>query len=117
MVGLPPSGYSITAHDGHLASCDGETNRLSRPSGCPPGVSQPFHILGRSALIGLCRQNRVKNPVKTNVAAGAVGAEICTARVVLLPTVANCSHVVGPIMFEWGAMHLRRLSGVSHGLF
>ena len=24
-----------------------ETNRLSRPSGCPLGVSQPFHILGR----------------------------------------------------------------------
>jgi hypothetical protein len=38
-----------------------ETNRLSRPSGCPPGVSQPFQILGHSALIGLCRQNRVKN--------------------------------------------------------
>ena len=24
-----------------------ETNRLSRPSGCPLGVSQPFQILGR----------------------------------------------------------------------
>ena len=37
-----------------------ETKRLSRPPGCPPGVSQPFHILGRCALIGLCRQ--IENP-------------------------------------------------------
>jgi hypothetical protein len=34
--------------------------------------------------------------------------------VVLLPTVADCAHVVGLIMFEWGAMHLSRSSGVSH---
>jgi hypothetical protein len=45
-----------------------EKNRLSCPSGCPLGVSQPFQILGRFALIGLCsrlcRQNRVKNRQK-----------------------------------------------------
>jgi hypothetical protein len=34
--------------------------------------------------------------------------------VVLLPTVADCANVVGVIMFEWGAMHLNRFSGVSH---
>ena len=36
---------------------------------------------------------------------------------VLLPTVADCAHLVGMIMFEWGAMHLSRSSGVSHALF
>ena len=28
------------------------------------------------------------------------------------PTVADCTHVVGPIMFGWGANHLNRFSGV-----
>jgi hypothetical protein len=37
--------------------------------------------------------------------------------VVLLPTVADCTHVVGLIMFEWGAMYLSRFSGVSHAFF
>jgi hypothetical protein len=37
-----------------------ETNRLSRRLGCPPGVSQPFQILWRFALIPLCRQ--IENP-------------------------------------------------------
>ena len=37
-----------------------------------------------------------------------------TALVVLLPTVVDCTHVVGPIMFGWGAKHLSRFSGVSH---
>jgi hypothetical protein len=36
---------------------------------------------------------------------------------VLLPTVADCAYVVGLIMFEWGAMHLSRFSGVSHAFF
>ena len=34
MVGLPPSGYRITAHDGHLASCDGNKQALA-PVGVP----------------------------------------------------------------------------------
>jgi hypothetical protein len=37
--------------------------------------------------------------------------------VVLLPTVANCTHMVGPIMFGCGAKHLSRSSGVSHAFF
>jgi hypothetical protein len=37
--------------------------------------------------------------------------------VVLLPTVADCTHVVGLIMFVWGANHLSRFSGVSHTFF
>jgi hypothetical protein len=37
--------------------------------------------------------------------------------VVLLPTVADCAHVMGLIMFEWGAMRLNRFSGVSHAFF
>jgi hypothetical protein len=37
--------------------------------------------------------------------------------VVLLPTVADCAHVVNLIMFEWGAMHLSRFSGVPHAFF
>ena len=32
---------------------------------------------------------------------------------VLLPTVVDCTHVVGRIMFVWGAKHLSRFSGVS----
>ena len=36
---------------------------------------------------------------------------------VLLPTVADCTHVVGLIMFVWGAKHLSRFSGVSHAFF
>ena len=93
-----------------------ETNRLSRPSGCPPGVSQPFQILGRSALIQLCRQNRVKNGKNRRVVRPC-RRNNGTALVVLLPTVADYIHVVGPIMFGWGAKHLSRFSGVSHGFF
>ena len=37
--------------------------------------------------------------------------------VVLLPTVADCTHAVGMIMFVWGAEHLSRFSGVSHAFF
>ena len=90
-----------------------ETNRLSRPSGYPPGVSQPFQILGRSALIQLCRQNRVKNG-KNHRVVRPRRRNNSTALVVLLPTVVDCTHVVGPIMFGWGAKHLSRFSGVSH---
>ena len=34
MVGLPPLGYRITAHDGHMASCDGNKQAIA-----PVGVS------------------------------------------------------------------------------
>jgi hypothetical protein len=90
-----------------------ETNMLSRPSGCSLGVPQPFHILGHPALIQLCRQNRVETG-KNRCVAWPHRREKSTALVMLLPTVADCTHVVDLIMFEWGAMHLSRLSGVSY---
>jgi hypothetical protein len=37
--------------------------------------------------------------------------------VVLLPTVADCAHVVGLNMFEWGAMYISRFSETSHAFF
>jgi hypothetical protein len=37
--------------------------------------------------------------------------------VVLLPTAADCTHVVGFIMFKWDAKHLSRSSGVSRAFF
>jgi hypothetical protein len=76
--------------------------------------------LGRSALIQLCRQNRVENRSKTGKnrrVAWPRRRGNSTALVVILPTVADCAHVVGLIMFEWGAMRLNRLSGVSHAFF
>jgi hypothetical protein len=85
-----------------------KTNRLSRPSGCPPGVSQPFHILGRSALVGLCRQTRVKTGKNRRVVWPRRRGKSNTW-VLLLPTVADCTHVMGPIMFEW----VRSISAVS----
>ena len=36
---------------------------------------------------------------------------------VLLPTVADYTHVVGLIMFVWGAKHLNRFSGVPQAFF
>ena len=90
-----------------------ETNRLSRPSGCPPGVSQPFHILGRSALIGVSRQNPVKTPQYHMHGVGWCST-FGSLMAIPGPTVADCTHMVGPIMFGWGAKYLRRFSGVSH---
>jgi hypothetical protein len=45
MVGLPPSGYRITAHDGHLASCDGNKQALA-PVGVPPRRLSTVSYLG-----------------------------------------------------------------------
>ena len=45
MVGLPPSGYRITAHDGHLASCDGNKQALA-PVGVPPRRFSAVSYLG-----------------------------------------------------------------------
>ena len=36
---------------------------------------------------------------------------------VLLCTVADCTHVMSLIMSVWGAKHISRLSGVSHAFF
>ena len=45
MVGLPPSGYRITAHDGHLASCDGNKQALA-PVGVSPRRFSAVSYLG-----------------------------------------------------------------------
>jgi hypothetical protein len=49
MVGLPPSGYRITAHDGHLASCDGNKQALA-PVGVPPRRFSAVSYLGAFCL-------------------------------------------------------------------
>ena len=48
MVGLPPSGYRITAQDGHLASCDGNKQAIT-----PVGVS-PRRFLAVSDIGAFC---------------------------------------------------------------
>jgi hypothetical protein len=88
-----------------------EKNRLSRPSGCPLGVPQPFHILGRSPLIGVSRQNLVKTPQYRMQGVGWCST-FGSPMAIPGPTVADCTHVVGPIMFGWGVNHLNRFSGV-----
>jgi hypothetical protein len=119
MVGLPPSGYRITAHGGHLAYCDGNKQAIT-PVGVSPrrflGVSDLWAFCGRSALIPLCRRVGSKTGKNRRVA-WAHRRENSTALVVLLPTVADCTHVVSLIIFGWGAKHLSRFSRVSNALF
>ena len=45
MVGLLPSGYRITAHDGHLASCDGNKQAIA-PVGVSPRRFSAVSYLG-----------------------------------------------------------------------
>jgi hypothetical protein len=49
MVGLPPSGYRITAHDGPLASCGGKKQAVA-PVGVSPMGNSGEHPDGRDRV-------------------------------------------------------------------
>jgi hypothetical protein len=75
MVGLPPSGYRITAQDGHLASCDGNKQAIT-----PVGVS-PRRFLAVSDIGAFCFNSVVSSKsgrklVKIDVSLGPVDVEI-----------------------------------------
>jgi hypothetical protein len=111
MVGLPPSGYRITAQDGHLASCDGNKQAIT-----PVGVTSR-RFLAVSDIEAFCFNSVVSSKsgrelVKNCRIAWPRRRGNITALVALLPTVVDCTHVVGLIMFVWGVKHLSRLSGV-----
>ena len=57
MVRLPPSGYRITAHDGHLASCDGNKQAIA-PVGVPPRRSSAVSYLGALCFNSVVSSNR-----------------------------------------------------------
>ena len=57
MVGLPPSGYRITAHDGHLASCDGNKQALA-PVGVPLRRFSAVSYLGAFCFNPVVSSNR-----------------------------------------------------------
>ena len=75
MVGLPPSGYRITAQDGHLASCDGNKQAIT-----PVGVSLR-RFLAVSDIGAFCFNSVVSSKsgrklVKIVVSLGPVDVEI-----------------------------------------
>ena len=57
MVGLLPSGYRITAHDGHLASCDGNKQALA-PVGVSPRRFSAVSYLGALCFNSVVSSNR-----------------------------------------------------------
>ena len=75
MVGLPPSGYRITAHDGHLASCDGN-KQVVAPVGVSPRRFSAVSDLGAFCFNRAVSSKSGQKPVKTVVSSGPVDAEI-----------------------------------------
>ena len=115
MVGLPPSGYRITAHDGHLASCDGNKQALA-PVGVPLRRFSAVSYLGAFCFNPVVSSNRrPENTLKVPSGSHARGGVVLHVRQsdeIPGPPVVDYIHVVGLIMFGWGAKHLRRSSGV-----
>jgi hypothetical protein len=74
MVGLPPSGYRITAHDGQLASCD-ENKQAITPVGVSPRRFSAVSDLGASSFNRVVSSKSSQKPVKAVVSFGLVGAK------------------------------------------
>ena len=62
----PPSGYRITAHDGHLASCDGNKQAIA-PVEVPPRRFLAVSYLGAFCFNSVVSSNR-KDPNRHNFA-------------------------------------------------
>ena len=73
MVGLPPSGYRITAHDGHVASCDGNKQAIA-PVGVSPRRFSAVSDLGAFCFNSVVSSKSGQKPVKTVVSVGPVDA-------------------------------------------
>jgi hypothetical protein len=65
MVGLPPSGYRIIAHDGHLASFD-ENKQAIAPVGVSPRRFSTISDLGAFRCNSVVPPKSVQKPVKTH---------------------------------------------------
>ena len=80
MVGLPPSGYRITAHDGHLASCDGNKQALA-PVGVPPRRFSAVSYLGAFCCNPVVSSNRrPENTLKVPSGSPAQGGVVLHVR-------------------------------------
>jgi hypothetical protein len=76
MVGLPPSGYRITAHDGHLASCDKKKKKAIKPVGVSPRRFSAVSDLGAFCFTRVVSPKSGQKPVKIVVSSGPVDAKI-----------------------------------------
>jgi hypothetical protein len=72
--GLPPSGYRITAHDGHLASCD-ENKQAITPVGVSPMRFSAVSYIGAFCFNMVVSSNSGQKTVKIVVSFGHVGTE------------------------------------------
>ena len=71
MVGLPPSGYRITAQDGHLASCDGNKQAIT-PVGVSPRRFSAISDLGAFCFNSVLSSKSGRKLVKIVVSLGPV---------------------------------------------
>ena len=73
MVGLSPSGYHKTAHDGNLASCDANKQAIT-PVGVSPRRFSAVSYLGAFCFNSVVSSKSGRKPVKTVVSVGLVDA-------------------------------------------
>ena len=72
MVGLPPSGYRITAHDGHLASCQSKVAFITSDGYTrDPMIPSP---LSGSAHLACCMGGEASGGARVRAASAAVSA-------------------------------------------
>ena len=71
MVGLPPSGYHKTAHDGNLASCDANKQAIT-PVEVSPRRFSAVSNLGAFYFNSVVSSKSGQKPVKNVVSVGPV---------------------------------------------